>query len=131
MRKKGFTLIELLAILVILAIIVLIALPSLINTTIKTEEIKNEEVLNRIYMAAENYIMSNYDSNLNSVGGVAYVNIVNDLIEQNYIDINISNPSNNQSFNSDDVVKVTRKEDWTFNYELVTLPSLISILSSV
>ena len=45
MRKKGFTLIELLAILVILAIIVLIALPSLINTTIKTEEIKNEEVL--------------------------------------------------------------------------------------
>ena len=133
MRKKGFTLIELLAILVILAIMVLIALPSLTDTTRKTEEIKNQEVLNSIYMATENYIMANYDSNLDSVGGVSYVSVINDLMGQNYIDINTLNPNNNQSFSSDDVVKVTRNEDWTFSYELTTEqsepePNLISTL---
>lgn len=128
MRKKGFTLIELLAILVILAIMVLIALPSLTDTTRKTEEIKNQEVLNSIYMATENYIMANYDSTLDTIGGIVYVNVISDLMGQNYIDINTLNPNNNQIFSGTDVVKVTRNEDWTFNYELVTLPSLISIL---
>lgn len=85
MRKKGFTLIELLAILVILAIMVLIALPSLTDTTRKTEEIKNQEVLNSIYMATENYIMANYDSTLDTIGGIVYVNVISDLMGQNYI----------------------------------------------
>ena len=126
--KRGFTLVELLAILVILAIMILIALPSLTDMTKKTEENKSQEALNNIYMATENYIMANYDNSLDTVGGFTYVNIIRDLIGQNYIDINTLNPNTNLSFSSDDAVKITRNEDWTFSYELTTSKTLIGLL---
>ena len=44
-----------------------------------------------------------------------------DLINQQYMDIDELNPNDDESFDSKDVVKVTRNEDNTFSYELTVI----------
>lgn len=122
MKKKAFTMVELIGVIVIMALILLIAVPT-INNAIKTsEENKKQEALNNIYMAAENYLMANYDeySSLDNIGNSEYIYVM-DLINEQYMDIDDLNPNDDQSFDSKDVVKVTRKEDNTFSYELTVV----------
>mgnify|MGYP005788154811 CR=1 FL=1 len=122
MRKNAFTMVELIGVIVILALMLLIAVPS-VNNAIKTsEENKKQEALNNIYMAAENYLMANYDeySSLDNIGNSEYIYVM-DLINEQYMDIDDLNPNDDQSFDSKDVVKVTRKEDNTFSYELTVV----------
>ena len=129
MKKNAFTLVELLAIIVIMASMLLIILPSINNTIKNSEEAKKQESLNSIYMAAENYVMANYDeySSLNNIGSTEYVYIM-DLINNGYLSIDTVNPNNDSVFNSKDVVKVTKQENGTFKFELDYIKNLISTL---
>ena len=128
MRKNAFTLVELIAVIVLLCIIVLISFPSLTNVIKGGEEKNKEEALNTIYMAAENYLMANYEKYfINNTGDTAYIYIT-DLINNNYLNTDTVNPNNDSSFSNKDVVKITRNEDGTFKYELEYVKTLIEIL---
>ena len=129
MKNKAFTLVELMAIIVIMASMLLIILPAINNTIKNSEEKKKQDAINNIYMAAENYLMANYEEylNLDNVGAVEYVYIT-DLISNNYLSIDTVNPNNDLAFNNQDAVKVTKKEDGTFSYELIYLKTLIELL---
>ena len=129
MKKSGFTLIELIGIVVIIGLILLVAVPTINNVIERSEENKKQEALNNIYMATENYLMANYDeySSLDNIGASEYIYVM-DLINQQYIDIDELNPNDDESFDSKDVVKVTRNEDNTFSYELTSLKTLIETL---
>ncbi len=128
MRKNGFTMVELIAIIVIMASMLLIILPAVNNTIKNSEEKKKEEALNNIYMAAENYLMANYDDyKIDNSGDTTYIYIT-DLISNNYMSIDTLNPNNDSTFSNKDVVKVTRNDDGTFSYELDYLKTLIEIL---
>lgn len=122
MKKSGFTLIELIGIIVIISLILLIAVPSINSVIEQGEENKKQEALNNIYMATENYLMANYDeySSLDNIGASEYIYVM-DLINQQYMDIDELNPNDDESFDSKDVVKVTRNEDNTFSYELTVI----------
>lgn len=122
MRKNGFTLIELIGIIVIIGLILLVAVPT-INTVIeRSEENRKQDALNNIYMAAENYLMANYDeySILDNVGNSQYIYVM-DLINEQYMDIDEVNPNDDEAFDGKDVVLVTRNEDNTFSYELTRI----------
>ncbi len=129
MKKNAFTLVELMAIIVIMASILLIILPAINGTIKNSEEKKKQDALNSIYMAAENYIMANYDeySSLDDIGAVEYVYIT-DLISNNYLSIDTINPNNDLAFNSKDAVKVTKKEDGTFSYELIVAQTIYDVV---
>ncbi len=122
MKKRGFTLIELIGIVVIIGLILLVAVPTINNVIERSEENKKQEALNNIYMATENYLMANYDeySSLDNIGASEYIYVM-DLINQQYMDIDELNPNDDESFDSKDVVKVTRNEDNTFSYELTVI----------
>ena len=122
MKKSGFTLIELIGIVVIIGLILLVAVPTINNVIEQGEENKKQEALNNIYMATENYLMANYDeySSLDNIGASEYIYVM-DLINQQYMDIDELNPNDDESFDSKDVVKVTRNEDNTFSYELTVI----------
>ncbi len=122
MKKSGFTLIELIGIVVIIGLILLVAVPTINNVIERSEENKKQEALNNIYMATENYLMANYDeySSLDNIGASEYIYVM-DLINQQYMDIDELNPNDDESFDSKDVVKVTRNEDNTFSYELTVI----------
>ena len=127
--KKGFTMIELIGVIVIMTLILLIAVPTINNVIKSSKEEKNQKSLKSIYMAAETYLLSNYEQyrSLDIVGNSDYIYVM-DLINEQYIDINDINPVDNETFDNKDVVKVTRNEDNTFNYELISLKTLIEIL---
>ena len=128
MKKNAFTLVELIAVIVLLCIIVLISFPALTNVIKGGEEKNKEEALNTIYMAAENYLMANYEKYfINNTGDTAYIYIT-DLINNNYLNADTINPNNDSSFSSKDVVKITRNEDGTFKYELEYVKTLIETL---
>ena len=130
MRKNGFTMVELIAIVVIMASMLLIILPSINNTIKQSEEKKKEEALNNIYMAAENFLMDNYeDYKIDNAGDTTYVYIT-DLINNNYMNINATNPNNDSSFNNKDAVKIVRNNDNTFYYELITLKTIYDVVIS-
>ena len=122
MKKSGFTLIELIGIVVIIGLILLVAVPTINDVIERSEENKKQEALNNIYMATENYLMANYDeySSLDNIGASEYIYVM-DLINQQYMDIDELNPNDDESFDSKDVVKVTRNEDNTFSYELTVI----------
>ena len=122
MKKSGFTLIELIGIIVIISLILLVAVPTINSVIEQGEENKKQEALNNIYMATENYLMANYDeySSLDNIGASEYIYVM-DLINQQYMDIDELNPIDDESFDSKDVVKVTRNEDNTFSYELTVI----------
>ena len=122
MKKSGFTLIELIGIIVIISLILLVAVPSINSVIEQGEENKKQEALNNIYMVTENYLMANYDeySSLDNIGASEYIYVM-DLINQQYMDIDELNPNDDESFDSKDVVKVTRNEDNTFSYELTVI----------
>ena len=128
MKKNGFTMVELIAVIVIMTLILLIVFPS-INSTIKnSEEKKKQETLNNIYMAAENYLLANYDNyKIDNIGDTTYIYIT-DLINNNYMSIDTLNPNNDSSFSNKDVVKITRQDNGTFSYELDYIKTLIEIL---
>ena len=120
--------VELIAIVVIMASMLLVILPSINNTIKRSEEKDKEEALNSIYMAAENYLMDNYeDHKIDNAGDITYVYIT-DLINNNYISINTVNPNNNSTFSNKDAVKITRNDDGTFHYELYYFKTLIETL---
>lgn len=129
MKKNAFTLVELMAIIVIMASILLIILPAINGTIKNSEEKKKQDALNSIYMAAENYVMANYDeySSLDDIGSVEYVYIT-DLISNNYLSIDTVNPNNDLAFNSKDAVKVTKKQDGTFSYELIVAQTIYDVV---
>ena len=128
MKKNAFTLVELIAVIVLLCIIVLISFPALTNVIKGGEEKNKEEALNTIYMAAENYLMANYEKYfINNTGDTAYIYIT-DLINNNYLNADTINPNNDSSFSSKDVVKITRNENGTFKYELKYVKTLIETL---
>ena len=128
MKKNAFTLVELIAVIVLLCIIVLISFPALTNVIKGGEEKNKEEALNTIYMAAENYLMANYEKYfINNIGDTAYIYIT-DLMNNNYLNADTVNPNNEHSFSSKDVVKITRNEDGTFKYELEYVKTLIENL---
>ena len=129
MKKNGFTMVELIAIVVIMASMLLIILPA-VNSTIKnSEEKKKQEALNNIYMAAENYLMANYDDykTLDNVGASSYIYIT-DLISNDYMSIDTLNPNNDSSFSNKDAVKVTRNDDGTFSYNLDLAKTLYDVI---
>ena len=109
MKKNAFTMVELIGVIIVMALMLLIVVPSINNTIEKSEENKKQEALNNIYMAAENYLMANYDeySSLDNIGASEYIYVM-DLINQQYMDIDELNPNDDESFDSKDVVKVTR-----------------------
>ena len=120
--------VELIAIVVIMALMLLIILPSINNTIKQSEEKKKEEALNNIYMAAENFLMDNYeDYKIENVGDTTYIYIT-DLINNNYMSINTVNPNTNKTFNNNDAVKITRNDDKTFDYLIVPIELLYNVV---
>ena len=121
--------VELIAIVVIMALMLLIILPSINNTIKQSEGKKKETDLNNIYMAAENYLMANYEQFplINDIGGIEYIYII-DLISNEYISIDTLNPNNNQHFTNKDAVMVSRNFDGSFDYQLVSVERLSEYL---
>ena len=129
MKKSGFTLIELIGIVVIIGLILLVAVPTINDVIERSEENKKQEALNNIYMATENYLMANYDeySSLDNIGASEYIYVM-DLINQQYMDIDELNPNDDEYFDSKDVVKVTKKQDGTFSYELIVAQTIYDVV---
>lgn len=132
MKKNGFTLIELIGIITLIAIIGLIALPSIVNVTRQSDERNKKEDLNSIYIATENYVMSNFDEfpNLTTSGNYEYIKVLT-LVNEEYIKNDMMNPNTNENFTGKDVVKVTRNEDNTYSYVLTKLNGIYDIAQNL
>ena len=115
MNKKGFTLIELLAILIILGAISIVSVVAITNINKQTKN--NSNLYDIIYMACENYIYNNYENfrELDEKGSTSKVNVM-DLINNDYLKSNITNPVDNEKFTSDDYIIVTRNDNMTFSF---------------
>ena len=116
--KKGFTLIELIAILVVLVLIALVGAPEILDTIDRMEERKEQEFLDNIYTAAENYISLNdaVKENLTQVNDAIFISL-QELIDNEYIS-NKSLENDDIVYTVDSTVKVTLRPGYTYGYEL-------------
>lgn len=118
MKKNGFTLIEMIAVITVLAAILLISLPALTSTLKRSEESKYEEYLNDIYMAAENYVVYNFDKfkELTYVNGGVFIKL-GELIDNGYVSSNKENPKSESKVDSNDTIRVMRNLDNTYKFD--------------
>ena len=117
-NKKGFTLIELIGVIAILAIILLVALPSLTKTLRNNNEQQYQNVLQDLYLAAEQYTITHKEEypQLENPGGRATVTLKK-LRDQGYLNQHLENPKTGQDFLDTDYVSITINNDYTRNYQ--------------
>lgn len=107
MKKNGFTLIELLAVMIIIMLLITITVPLLSNRIKETREKTTETQIKNIELSAHKYVTDNL-RNLDELNKYGFMNItIKTLIDSNYIEENIKNPSTDETIFLDDVVYVT------------------------
>lgn len=115
--KKGFTLVEVLGIMVILGIIMVMLVPNVMKTLKNGDEIKYNNFLDNIFLAAENYVQKNIEDfpELNTEGGTISIS-VGTLISERLVKEETINPRTNSQINNTDVIVVTKDSDGTLDY---------------
>lgn len=117
-NKKGFTLIELIGVIAILAIILLVALPSLTKTLRNNNEQQYQNVLQDLYLAAEQYTLTHKEEypQLENPGGRATVTL-KVLEDAGYLNQHLENPKTGNEFLDTDYVLIEINDDYTRNYK--------------
>ena len=117
-RRKAFTLIELIGVIAVLAIILLVTLPTLTRTLRNNSNQKYANVLQDIYLAAEQYTLTFKEDfpQLEEVGGRVTVTI-KELQDKGYLEQHLENPKTKEEFLETDYVLIEVNEDYTRNYK--------------
>lgn len=131
-HKKGFTLIEMLAVVTIIGISTLLIAPSIVNMLKKSEKEQYQNYLDDLYLATKTYITNNVNSfpELQNVGGIAVVDI-GTLRENHLVKKKLIDPKTKQMVSDNQQIKITTKEDYIYQYELVTGNSTYNSLGYV
>jgi len=116
MKNKGYTLIELLGVVIILALLISFVMPSIIKTIKKSNNTKDELVVDLIYNAAELFIKEQ-SKHIHKEYGNTYCIKLNTLVEENYVKGKLKLSSNEDDIVNTMSVKVVYTEG--FNYEIV------------
>ena len=117
-NKRAFTLIELIGVIAVLAIILLVTLPTLSRTLRNNSNQKYANVLQDIYLAAEQYTLTFKEDfpQLEEVGGRVTVTI-KELQDKGYLEQHLENPKTKEEFLETDYVLIEVNEDYTRNYK--------------
>lgn len=119
MKNRGFTLVELLGVITVLALITLIAVPSITGTLKKQKEMQYNKYLNDLYLATEAYVLNQDEYDLSQVNQTIYIKL-EDVVKAKYLNSTIVNPKTNEKLNVAHYIKITVKEDNTFQYDYLT-----------
>lgn len=115
--KKGFTLVELLGIVAIIAVILAFVIPSVIGMLKRDDEKEYQRFLTDISLATESYIQLNINNYPDlAITNGSYTITMQELIENGYIKSNMVNPKTDQKISASDTIRVTRKEDGSYDY---------------
>ena len=106
-NKKGFTLIELLAVIVILGIILTIATTTVIKNINDSKKKAKYIAARDIVNIAESYMFAEPDNVTNNCVSVT------DLIEEEYLEEDVTNPETGENGNIDDSQKVCKDDSIT------------------
>lgn len=118
-KQKGFTLIEIIGVVTILSLILIVAVPSLTKTLKRNEEKKYNDYIENLNIAAENYAVNKLKKGQFFEDGKDYNYIsLGQLIDDGYIKDTIKNPENNKILARDSRIKVSKKVDGTFEYDV-------------
>lgn len=121
--KKGFTLIELLGVIIILSIIALLTTPVIQSALSSNKEKACKDQTSSYEKAAKNYVTGNiykYDCNPGE-NQTEFEISINDLIENGYIEDNITNPKGG-TFNG--YVKLTLDcQNGKYQYSFTYIPA--------
>ena len=117
-KSKGFTLIELIGVIAVLAIILLVALPTLTRTLRNSSNQEYENVLQDIFLAAEQYslVYKEQFPQLEETGGRVTITLKT-LKEAGYIDQHLENPKTGEEFSDSDYVLIEINDDYTREYK--------------
>ena len=114
--KKGFTMIEILAVFTLTAVILLITVPFIINSLKSGNEIKYDQFIDTISIAAEAYM-----NDLDDVTDPVTVTLM-DLVDAGYLKSTTVNPYNNKkvtnSENDTIKIKITKNSEGILSYEI-------------
>ena len=115
--KKGFTMIEILAVFTLTAIIILITVPFIVNVLKGGDEMKYNQFIDTVTLAAESYVT---DNNIELTGSTKI--LVSDLVEKKYLKSTVINPYNDTKIsdakNKNLKVKVTKDDENRLLYEI-------------
>lgn len=115
--KNGFTLIELLGVIVILSIIALIATPVIQSTIKKNKTVACKDQIKLYEKAAKNYVANNpykYEC------GREEQLKINDLIENGYIDDNVTNPKGGEFSGYVKITLSCENENYKYSFEYIS-----------
>ena len=117
MKNKGFTLAELLGVITILAIIALITTVTITNSMKNSKEKLYDIQIDNIIMGAKTWASSNVFSLPENEG--EYITItLSQLKQSGFVEDNITNPLNNESFDDSMQIMITKIGN-TYKYEIV------------
>lgn len=98
--RKGFTLAELIGVIVVLALICLITVPAVASVLKQNKKSLCETQLKNILIAANNYAADNLES-MPAKDGEFKTITIQDLTDSGFIDDNIKNPVNKETFDTE------------------------------
>lgn len=118
-KQKGFTLIEIIGVVVILSLLLILTVPSLTKTLKRNEQNKYNDYIDNLKIAAENYVVEKLKSGdfFEENKDYNYISLGN-LIDAGYIKNIITNPSNKKILARDTRIKIVKRADNTFEYDI-------------
>lgn len=114
--KKGFSLVELLAVIVVLGIVGLIVMPSIDRFIKRTDDIAYESAKQSIVDSAKNWEADNVHQ-LPRHHGDSYEVYLSQLIQGNYVRLDLTNPRTGEPF-PDDLKVIITNVYGTHEYEV-------------
>jgi len=118
MNNKGFTLVEILAVVVILGVIALITVPVTLSIIDRSKQNMYDRQISEITEAARMYVSENSTKNVN-LSTIGYSNVITlqQLSDDGYIDLPITNTLTNQDFDPDCLtVTIVKGADTYYDY---------------
>lgn len=118
MNNKGFTLVEILAVVVILGVIALITVPVTLSIIDRSKQNMYDRQISEITEAARMYVSENSTKNVN-LSTIGYSNVITlqQLSDDGYIDLPITNTLTNQDFDPDCLtVTIVKGTDTYYDY---------------
>lgn len=108
MKNRGFTLIELLGVITILALLALLITPVVTNIIKKGKDSMYEQTLNTIKLSVINWATDEENYSLLPTTGNCIVMSLSDLKKENYIDVDIKDPRNDELLSDTMLIKISR-----------------------